>query len=179
MVYLLLYCVVLLLIYCGLLFTIVTYYPLFIVVYQHIPLWFIGFILLLCIVWYCTYFSYVIVVYLLISYCGLLESVIVVNCGNCFCGLVSGCLTTYPRGYPRSEHEWFQLFHCIAVYCCLLGLFGFIVVYWVLFVFIVFYWGTPNQLITNFIWFIGLYYDLFGVICVYCVLFIALFLKRV
>ena len=66
-----------------------------------------------------------------------------------FCGLVSGRLTTYPRGCPRSEHEWFPLFHCIAVYCCLLGLFGFIVVYWVLFLFIVFYWGTPHQLLTN------------------------------
>jgi len=95
------------------------------------------------------YFSYVIVVYLLISYCGLLESVIVVYCGNCFCDLASGRLTTYPRGCPRSEHEWFPLFHCIAVYCCLLGLFGFIVVYWVLFLFIVFYWETPHQLPTN------------------------------
>ena len=61
--------------------------------------------------------------------------------GICYCGLLwqlflGPCVWSFdhlPRCCPRSEHEWLQLFQFIAVYCCLLGLFGFIVVYWVLF----------------------------------------------
>ena len=75
-----LYCVVLPLIYCGLLFTIVTYCPLFIVVYQHIPLWVIGLILLLCIVWYCNLFF--------LCYCGLSTHKLLWFIGICYFGLL-------------------------------------------------------------------------------------------
>ena len=113
-----LYCVVLPLIYCDLLFTIVTYCPLFIVIYLHIPLWFIGFILLLCIVWYCTLFF--------LCYCGLSTHKLLWFIGICYCGLLWQlflwpCVWLFDHNLPKTLHKkrtW--VVSTISCFCCFL-----------------------------------------------------------
>ena len=93
------YCVVLSLFHCGLLSTIVTYCPLFIVVYQQVSLWFVGFILLLFIVSCCTL--------LFLFYCGLSTCKLLWFIGTFYCGLLWqlffwACVWLFDHNLPKT-----------------------------------------------------------------------------